>query len=65
MIALSIVVPCYNEEACLQPLHRRLTDAARAVVGDGYEIVLVNDGSRDGSWATAAVRGVPRSLKAG
>ncbi|CAA9487933.1 MAG: Glycosyltransferase [uncultured Sphingomonas sp.] len=50
MTALSIVVPCYNEEACLRLLHRRLTDAARAVVGTDYEIVLVNDGSRDGSW---------------
>jgi len=51
MTALSIVVPCYNEEACLELLHRRLTDAARAAMGEDYEIVLVNDGSRDGSWA--------------
>jgi glycosyltransferase involved in cell wall biosynthesis len=49
--ALSIVVPCYNEEACLEELHARLSKAARAVAGDAYEIVLVNDGSRDGSWA--------------
>lgn len=49
--ALSIVVPCYNEEACLGELHRRLSAAARGVVGDDHEIVLVNDGSRDGSWA--------------
>lgn len=47
---LSIVVPCFNEEACLVTLHRRLTDAARAAAGEDYEIVLVNDGSRDGSW---------------
>lgn len=50
MTALSIVIPCYNEEACLELLHRRLTAAARQSVGDDYEIVLVNDGSRDGSW---------------
>ena len=30
---------------------RRLTAAARAAVGEDYEIVLVNDGSRDSSWA--------------
>lgn len=48
--ALSIVVPCYNEEACLAELHGRLTAAARAAVGEDYEIVLVNDGSRDRSW---------------
>jgi dolichol-phosphate mannosyltransferase len=51
MTRLSIVVPCYNEEACLHALHERLTAAARAAVGDDYEIVLVNDGSRDRSWA--------------
>src|SRR3954453_4712760 len=49
--ALSIVVPCYNEEACLGELHARLGAAARNVAGDDYEIVLVNDGSRDRSWA--------------
>jgi dolichol-phosphate mannosyltransferase len=46
---LSIVVPCFNEEACLRALHERLTGAARKAA-DNYEIVLVNDGSRDGSW---------------
>jgi dolichol-phosphate mannosyltransferase len=51
MPALSIVVPCFNEEACLGALHERLGNAARSAVGDDYEIVLVNDGSRDGSWA--------------
>ena len=51
MTALSIVIPCFNEEPCLDALHQRLTAAARAATGDDYEIVLVNDGSRDGSWA--------------
>ena len=50
MTALSIVVPCFNEEACLPALHERLTGAASAAVGSDYEIVLVNDGSRDRSW---------------
>ena len=49
--ALSIVIPCYNEEACLPELHRRVSAAARAAVGEDHEIVLVNDGSRDASWA--------------
>lgn len=49
-VPLSIVVPCYNEEGCLAELHRRLTAAATGAVGDGYEIVLVNDGSRDRTW---------------
>ncbi len=49
-VPLSIVVPCYNEEGCLAELHRRLGAAANAVVGDAYEIVLINDGSRDRTW---------------
>ncbi len=48
--ALSIVIPCYNEEACLDALHARVSAAARAAVGEDYEVVLVNDGSRDASW---------------
>ncbi|NYT42546.1 glycosyltransferase family 2 protein [Sphingomonas sp. R-74633] len=47
---LSVVIPCYNEEACLEMLHGRVSAAARAAVGDDYEIVLINDGSRDRSW---------------
>jgi dolichol-phosphate mannosyltransferase len=50
MTALSIVVPCFNEEACLGELHQRLGAAARSAVGADYELVLVNDGSRDASW---------------
>ena len=47
-IELSIVVPIYNEEENLPELHRRLSDAARAVTSS-YEVVFVNDGSRDAS----------------
>ncbi len=50
MTALSIVVPCFNEEACLPKLHERLSAAARTATGEDYQIVLVNDGSSDGSW---------------
>jgi glycosyltransferase involved in cell wall biosynthesis len=50
MTGLSIVVPCFNEEACLAELHQRLGATARAAVGEDYELVLVNDGSGDGSW---------------
>ncbi|MDV3458753.1 glycosyltransferase family 2 protein [Sphingomonas sp. HF-S4] len=47
---LSVVIPCYNEEACLEALHGRVSAAAQASVGNDYEIVLINDGSRDQSW---------------
>jgi len=49
--ALSIVVPCYNEAACLEMLHARVSAAAKVAVGEDYEILLVNDGSRDESWS--------------
>ena len=42
----SIIVPCYNEEAVLRETHRRLT-AVMTGMGEAYEIVYVNDGSRD------------------
>jgi dolichol-phosphate mannosyltransferase len=51
MTALSIVIPCFNEQDCLPELHRRLTLAARQAAGEDYEILLINDGSRDSSWA--------------
>ncbi len=54
MPKLSIVVPCFNEEACLAALHERLGAAARTTFGGSYEIVLVNDGSTDRSWPMMA-----------
>ena len=45
---LSVVVPCFNEEAVLAELHRRLTAICEQI--GAYEVVLVNDGSRDGTW---------------
>jgi glycosyltransferase involved in cell wall biosynthesis len=47
---LSVVVPCYNEEACLDVLYRRVIDAARASVGEDFELVMIDDGSRDRTW---------------
>lgn len=45
---ISAVVPIFNEEAGIAELHRRLS-AALASTGLPCEMVLVNDGSRDGS----------------
>jgi dolichol-phosphate mannosyltransferase len=45
---LSVVAPVYNESAVVEEFHRRVT-AALADVGD-YEIVVVDDGSSDGTW---------------
>src|SRR5471032_718329 len=43
---LAIVAPCYNEEAGLAEFVRRVR-AVCGGLGCTYEIVLVNDGSRD------------------
>src|SRR5579863_28119 len=51
--SLSVVAPCYNEQEVLPEFLRR----ARAVVeqvGLVSEIVLVDDGSRDGTWPIIA-----------
>ncbi len=50
---LSVVVPCFNEEECLRALHDRLTNVCKNIT-DAYEILLINDGSRDASWAIMA-----------
>ena len=42
----SVIVPCYNEEAVLRETHKRLTQVLSRMDGE-YEIVYVNDGSRD------------------
>lgn len=49
---LSIVAPCYNEEQGIEEFHRRASDAATAVAGNDYELVIINDGSRDSTWTT-------------
>lgn len=48
-VTLSVVVPVYNEAAGLDALHERLTSTLQRAALP-YEIVLVDDGSRDGSW---------------
>jgi glycosyltransferase involved in cell wall biosynthesis len=45
---ISVVAPVFNEHGTLEELHRRLT-ATLTELGS-YEIVLVDDGSSDGSW---------------
>jgi glycosyltransferase involved in cell wall biosynthesis len=45
-VKLSVVVPCYNEEAVLDRLLSVLTEQLGGMTAD-YEIILVDDGSRD------------------
>src|SRR5262245_38594934 len=50
MIDLSIVIPVHNEEPNLEALYRELTEALSRC-GKSYEVVLVDDGSTDKSFA--------------
>ena len=47
---LSVIVPIYNEEANIAELHRRLTGVVAGMkLAGGYELIFINDGSRDQS----------------
>ena len=47
---LSILVPVYNEEANIVPLAREVHEAMRGAPFD-YELVFIDDGSTDRTWA--------------
>jgi polyisoprenyl-phosphate glycosyltransferase len=44
---LSVIVPCYNEEDVLRATHERLSNVLRDMPELDYELIFVNDGSRD------------------
>jgi glycosyltransferase involved in cell wall biosynthesis len=49
---LSVIVPLYNEEESVGPLYRAIIDALDPL-GKAYEILFVDDGSRDATFAKA------------
>ena len=60
-IEISVVVPVYNSEACLDALVHAVHAALNAAA---YELILVNDRSSDGSWnrICALVHGNPHVI---
>ena len=44
---LSVVVPCFNEEEVLPETHRRLVDVLEGIPAHAFELIYVDDGSRD------------------
>ncbi|MDQ8199115.1 glycosyltransferase family 2 protein [Pelagicoccus enzymogenes] len=47
---LSIVIPCFNEESLIEELLRRVIQAASETCPQSFEIIMVDDGSSDGTW---------------
>jgi polyisoprenyl-phosphate glycosyltransferase len=50
-LPLSIVVPCFNEEEGIRMLVERCCASAVAAVGERYELILIDEGSTDGTWS--------------
>ena len=49
MALISIVVPCYNEEAALPLFYQEITRVAGEMAPVEFEFLFVDDGSRDGT----------------
>lgn len=47
MTKLSLIVPCYNEEQNVEAFYARCQEVFPT---DQYEVVFVNDGSKDGTY---------------
>ena len=48
-ITISIIVPLYNEEGSLKVLHQQIREELTAKELEPYEILFINDGSKDSS----------------
>ncbi len=48
---ISLVIPCYNEDAVIELCHGRIATALAPLADYQFEIIYVNDGSRDNTLA--------------
>src|SRR5688500_3519487 len=61
---ISLVIPCYNEQAVVGLCHGRLSAVIGGVAGYDFEIIYVNDGSRDDTLAALQkIRGGDRRVR--
>jgi dolichol-phosphate mannosyltransferase len=52
-VRLSLVIPTYNEAKNVAEMVRRLTELLAPALGNGYELIVVDDDSPDGTWRIA------------
>lgn len=50
MTTISIIIPCYRSEATIEPVVKKIKDAFEQKIEYQYQIILVNDGSPDGTY---------------
>ena len=65
-VKLSFVIPLFNEEATLAPLFQGILKVVEEKALGSFEVVFVDDGSTDGSWAeiTALKKAHPDTVRA-
>ena len=44
---ISIIIPCFNEEQVISYTYERVDKTMRSFEYRGYELIFINDGSRD------------------
>ena len=44
---ISIIIPCYNEQEALPVFYESVTKVLQESTGEGYELLFINDGSKD------------------
>ena len=50
MRKISFVIPCYNSERTIEGVVKEIVTVISKNAKDDYEIILVNDCSKDGVW---------------
>ncbi len=48
---ISIIIPCYNEDECIEKIYKEIDKVSKKMSNQEFEIVYVNDGSKDNSLA--------------
>ena len=59
---LSVVLPAYNEEASV-PRAARVICGLLAQAGIPHELIFVDDGSKDGTWAAVQAQAGPSGIQ--